>query len=73
MGVEVHDLVSESRELAIGLFDFMGFLCLFPKKISGFMGYWRLGWLLCLWVCFSGLFMVWFLGFIFCFSGFDGD
>ena len=31
-----------------------------------------LGWLLCLWVCFSGLFMVWFLGFIFCFSG-DGD
>ena len=22
-----------------------------------------------LWVCFSGLFMVWFLGFIFCFSG----
>ena len=56
------------------LFDFMGFfVCLFPKKISRFMGCWRLGWFLCLWVCFSGLFIVWFLGFIFCFSGFDGD
>ena len=37
------------------------------------MGCWRLAWLLFLWVCFSGLFMIWFLGFIFCFSGFDGD
>ena len=58
----------------VKLFDFMGFfVCLFPKKISGFMGCWRLGWFLCLWVCFSGLFIVWFLGFIFCFSGFDED
>ena len=47
-------------------------MCLFPKKISGFIGCWRLGWLLCLCVCFLGLFTVWFLGFIFCFSG-DGD
>ena len=57
-----------------GVVWFYGFfVCLFPKKIYGFMGCWRLGWLLCLWVCFSGLFMVWFLRFIFCFSGFDGD
>ena len=49
-------------------------LCVFfSNKIYGFMGCWRLAWLLFLWVCFSGLFMIWFLGFIFCFSGFDGD
>ena len=45
-------------------FDFMGFLCLFPKKISRFMGLLEIG----LVVVFMGLF----LGFI-CFSGFDGD
>ena len=31
------------------------------------MSCWRLGWLLCLWVCFSGLFMVWFLDLFFVF------
>ena len=47
------------------LFDFMGFLCLFPKKISGFMGLLKIG----LVTVFMGLV----LGFIFCFSRFDGD
>ena len=42
------------------------FLCLFPKKISGFVGLLEIG----LVTMFMGLF----LGFIFCFSGlFDGD
>ena len=49
----------------VEFFDFMGFLCLFPKKISRFMGLLEIG----LVVVFMGLF----LGFIFCFSGFDGD
>ena len=40
-------------------------MCLFPKKISGFMGLLEIG----LVTVFMGLF----LGFIFCFSGFDGD
>ena len=56
------------------LFDFMGFLCVcFPRNFLGLWVCWRLGWLLSLWVCFLGLFRVWFLGFIFCFSRFDGD
>ena len=47
-------------------FDFMGFLCVcFPRKFSGFMGLLEIG----LVTVFMGLF----LGFIFCFSGFDGD
>ena len=41
------------------------FVCLFPKKISGFMGLLEIG----LVTVFMGLFH----GFIFCFSGFDGD
>ena len=49
-----------------GVFLFYGFfVCLFPKKISGFMGLPEIG----LVTVFMGLF----LGFIFCFSGFDGD
>ena len=40
-------------------------VCLFPKKIFGFMGLLEIG----LVTVFMGLF----LGFIFCFSGFDGD
>ena len=47
-------------------FFFYGFfVCLFPKKISGFMGLLEIG----LVTVFMGLFH----GFIFCFSGFDGD
>ena len=49
-----------------GVFLFYGFfVCLFPKKISGFMGLLEIG----LVAVFMGLF----LGFIFCFTGFDGD
>ena len=49
-----------------GVFLFYGFfVCLFPKKISGFMGLLEIG----LVPVFMGLF----LRFIFCFSGFDGD
>ena len=40
-------------------------MCLFPKEISGFMGLLEIG----LVTVFMGLI----LGFIFCFSGFDGD
>ena len=47
-------------------FFFFGFfVCLFPKKISGFMGLLKIG----LVTVFMGLV----LGFIFCFSRFDGD
>ena len=47
-------------------FLFYGFfVCLFPKKISGFMGLLEIG----LVAVFMGLF----LGFIFCFSRFDED
>ena len=47
-------------------FFFYGFfVCLFPKKISGFMGLLKIG----LVTVFMGLV----LGFIFCFSRFDGD
>ena len=44
---------------------FFFFLCLFSKKNSGFMGLLEIA----LVIVFMGLF----LGFIFCFSGFDGD
>ena len=40
-------------------------MCLFPKKIYGFMGL--------LYIGLVSVFMGLFLGFIFCFSGFDGD
>ena len=40
-------------------------MCFFPKEISGFMGLLDIG----LVTVFMGLF----LGFIFCFFGFDGD
>ena len=57
------------------LFVFMGFfVCLFLKKNSGFMGLLEI----VLVTGFIGLFLrfiyglVWFLGFISCFSGFDG-
>ena len=45
----------------VELFVFMGFfVCMFPRKILGLLVCWRLSWLLGLWVCFFGLFMVWF-------------
>ena len=47
------------------LWVFFFCVCLFPKKNSGFMGLLEIG----LVIVFMGLF----LGFIFCFSGFDGD
>ena len=47
------------------LWVFFFFVCLFPKKNFGFVGLLEIG----LVIVFMGLF----LGFIFCFSGFDGD
>ena len=62
------------RERGVVCF-YVFFVCLFPKKNSGFLGLLEIELVIMLWVYFFWFIydLVWFLSFISCFSGFGGD